>query len=210
MLYVELQGDKWSPSARRTACALCPLQKANKGQSRAIERLKKKMFENEFLLLLNSPTIPFRIHNRNGKVRKDGDRTDSPLPLGLPTRYGSLWLCPALALNWSCGNQGFRCPPTLPFPTRLPGLLPWTASPDSWRASALCWPSLALPLPSPGFLGGRLSSHLPSSPSLGVPGYKGALLGAPESKNVRSLTVVTLVNSHLLSSELPVPTVLRL
>lgn len=28
---------------------------------------KKKMFENEFLLLLNSPTIPFRIHNRNGK-----------------------------------------------------------------------------------------------------------------------------------------------
>ncbi|XP_012596009.3 active breakpoint cluster region-related protein isoform X1 [Microcebus murinus] len=42
-------------------------EKANKGQSRAIERLKKKMFENEFLLLLNSPTIPFRIHSRNGK-----------------------------------------------------------------------------------------------------------------------------------------------
>ncbi|XP_051013950.1 active breakpoint cluster region-related protein isoform X2 [Acomys russatus] len=42
-------------------------EKANKGQSRAVERLKKKMFENEFLLLLNSPTIPFRIHNRNGK-----------------------------------------------------------------------------------------------------------------------------------------------
>ena len=46
------------------------LQKANKGQSRAIERLKKKMFENEFWLLLNSPAIPFRIHNRNGKVRR--------------------------------------------------------------------------------------------------------------------------------------------
>uniref|UniRef100_A0A8C0J5E2 ABR activator of RhoGEF and GTPase n=1 Tax=Chelonoidis abingdonii TaxID=106734 RepID=A0A8C0J5E2_CHEAB len=43
-------------------------EKAGKGQSRAIERLKKKMFENEFWLLLNSPTIPFRIHNRNGKV----------------------------------------------------------------------------------------------------------------------------------------------
>ncbi|XP_043856024.1 active breakpoint cluster region-related protein isoform X1 [Dromiciops gliroides] len=42
-------------------------ERAGKGQSRAIERLKKKMFENEFLLLLNSPTIPFRIHNRNGK-----------------------------------------------------------------------------------------------------------------------------------------------
>lgn len=48
------------------------LQKANKGQSRAIERLKKKMFENEFWLLLNSPAIPFRIHNRNGKVRRAG------------------------------------------------------------------------------------------------------------------------------------------
>ncbi|XP_010016523.1 PREDICTED: active breakpoint cluster region-related protein, partial [Nestor notabilis] len=42
-------------------------EKANKGQSRAIDRLKKKMFENEFWLLLNSPAIPFRIHNRNGK-----------------------------------------------------------------------------------------------------------------------------------------------
>ncbi|XP_030392984.1 active breakpoint cluster region-related protein isoform X4 [Gopherus evgoodei] len=42
-------------------------EKAGKGQSRAIERLKKKMFENEFWLLLNSPTIPFRVHNRNGK-----------------------------------------------------------------------------------------------------------------------------------------------
>ncbi|XP_054939462.1 active breakpoint cluster region-related protein-like isoform X1 [Physeter macrocephalus] len=67
MLYIELLGEKWSLSVKRTVCALCPLQKANKGQSRAIERLKKKMFENEFLLLLNSPTIPFRIHNRNGK-----------------------------------------------------------------------------------------------------------------------------------------------
>lgn len=55
---------------RDAICTLWPPQKANKGQSRAIERLKKKMFENEFLLLLNSPTIPFRIHNRNGKVRK--------------------------------------------------------------------------------------------------------------------------------------------
>lgn len=59
---------------RETICALRPPQKANKGQSRAIERLKKKMFENEFLLLLNSPTIPFRIHNRNGKVRKGWGR----------------------------------------------------------------------------------------------------------------------------------------
>lgn len=44
------------------------LQKSNKGSSRAIERLKKKMFEYESWLLLFSPTIPFRIHNKNGKV----------------------------------------------------------------------------------------------------------------------------------------------
>uniref|UniRef100_A0A8D2LGR8 ABR activator of RhoGEF and GTPase n=1 Tax=Varanus komodoensis TaxID=61221 RepID=A0A8D2LGR8_VARKO len=42
-------------------------EKANKGQSRAVERLKKKMFDNEFWLLLNSPSIPFRIHSRSGK-----------------------------------------------------------------------------------------------------------------------------------------------
>ncbi|XP_063152098.1 active breakpoint cluster region-related protein-like isoform X3 [Candoia aspera] len=42
-------------------------EKANKGQSRAMERLKKKMFDNEFWLLLNIPSIPLRIHNRNGK-----------------------------------------------------------------------------------------------------------------------------------------------
>ncbi|KAE8622084.1 hypothetical protein XENTR_v10005087 [Xenopus tropicalis] len=42
-------------------------RKSNKGSSRTIERLKKKMFEYESWLLLYSPTIPFRIHNKNGK-----------------------------------------------------------------------------------------------------------------------------------------------
>ena len=78
---MEVQGEGWSLSARNTVCPPPP-QKANKGQSRAIERLKKKMFENEFLLLLNSPTIPFRIHNRNGKVRKGGDGTETSPFLG--------------------------------------------------------------------------------------------------------------------------------
>ncbi|XP_031713117.1 active breakpoint cluster region-related protein isoform X1 [Anarrhichthys ocellatus] len=41
-------------------------KKAPKGQSR-VERLRKKMNEQESWLLLNSPTIPFRIHNRHGK-----------------------------------------------------------------------------------------------------------------------------------------------
>lgn len=47
-------------------CALSP-QRANKG-SKAIERLKKKLSEQESLLLLMSPSMAFRVHNRNGKV----------------------------------------------------------------------------------------------------------------------------------------------
>ncbi|KAL2095039.1 hypothetical protein ACEWY4_009758 [Coilia grayii] len=38
-----------------------------KGQSRVVDRLRKKMNEQESCLLLHSPTIPFRIHNKNGK-----------------------------------------------------------------------------------------------------------------------------------------------
>ncbi|KAM8899932.1 active breakpoint cluster region-related protein isoform 1-T1 [Spinachia spinachia] len=41
-------------------------KKAPKGQSR-VDRLRKKMNEQESWLLLHSPTIPFRIHNRHGK-----------------------------------------------------------------------------------------------------------------------------------------------
>lgn len=42
-------------------------KKAQKGQSRNVDRLWKKMNEQESCLLLHSPTIPFRIHNKNGK-----------------------------------------------------------------------------------------------------------------------------------------------
>lgn len=42
-------------------------KKALKGQSRVVERLRKKMNEQESWLLLHSPTIPFRIHNKHGK-----------------------------------------------------------------------------------------------------------------------------------------------
>lgn len=54
--------------APRTECD-CSLsqQRANKG-SKAIERLKKKLSEQESLLLLMSPSMAFRVHNRNGKV----------------------------------------------------------------------------------------------------------------------------------------------
>ncbi|XP_006640908.3 active breakpoint cluster region-related protein isoform X1 [Lepisosteus oculatus] len=42
-------------------------KKALKGQTRALDRLRKKMNEQESWLLLHSPTIPFRIHNKHGK-----------------------------------------------------------------------------------------------------------------------------------------------
>ena len=48
-------------------------QRANKG-SKAIERLKKKLSEQESLLLLMSPSMAFRVHNRNGKVSAPGSR----------------------------------------------------------------------------------------------------------------------------------------
>ncbi|XP_004592091.2 breakpoint cluster region protein [Ochotona princeps] len=41
-------------------------KRANKG-SKAVERLKKKLSEQESLLLLMSPSMAFRVHNRNGK-----------------------------------------------------------------------------------------------------------------------------------------------
>ncbi|XP_036923364.1 breakpoint cluster region protein [Sturnira hondurensis] len=41
-------------------------KRANKG-SKAIERLRKKLSEQESLLLLMSPSMAFRVHNRNGK-----------------------------------------------------------------------------------------------------------------------------------------------
>uniref|UniRef100_A0A672SPM1 BCR activator of RhoGEF and GTPase n=1 Tax=Sinocyclocheilus grahami TaxID=75366 RepID=A0A672SPM1_SINGR len=41
-------------------------KRANKG-SKVMERLKKKLSEQESLLLLNSPNMPLRVHNRNGK-----------------------------------------------------------------------------------------------------------------------------------------------
>uniref|UniRef100_A0A672KSL8 ABR activator of RhoGEF and GTPase n=1 Tax=Sinocyclocheilus grahami TaxID=75366 RepID=A0A672KSL8_SINGR len=42
-------------------------KKAQKAQSRNVDRLRKKMNEQESCLLLHSPTIPFRIHNKHGK-----------------------------------------------------------------------------------------------------------------------------------------------
>uniref|UniRef100_A0A8B9KGU4 ABR activator of RhoGEF and GTPase n=1 Tax=Astyanax mexicanus TaxID=7994 RepID=A0A8B9KGU4_ASTMX len=44
-------------------------KKAQKGQSRIVDRLRKKMNEQESWLLLHSPTIPFRIHNKHGSYK---------------------------------------------------------------------------------------------------------------------------------------------
>uniref|UniRef100_A0AAR2K449 Active breakpoint cluster region-related protein n=1 Tax=Pygocentrus nattereri TaxID=42514 RepID=A0AAR2K449_PYGNA len=43
------------------------IQSPQKGQSRIVDRLRKKMNEQESCLLLHSPTIPFRIHSKHGK-----------------------------------------------------------------------------------------------------------------------------------------------
>lgn len=63
-------------------CGFSP-QRANKA-SKAIERLKKKLSEQESLLLLMSPSMAFRVHNRNGKVSAHRGltllATPSPLP----------------------------------------------------------------------------------------------------------------------------------
>lgn len=41
-----------------------------------MERLRKKLSEQESLLLLTSPSMPLRVHNKNGKVTT----LSSPLP----------------------------------------------------------------------------------------------------------------------------------
>ncbi|XP_058387953.1 breakpoint cluster region protein isoform X2 [Diceros bicornis minor] len=51
---------------RRQSMTVKKGERANKG-SKAIERLKKKLSEQESLLLLMSPSMAFRVHSRNGK-----------------------------------------------------------------------------------------------------------------------------------------------
>lgn len=73
--WTEWQGQRGRPGGNVTA--FFSPQRANKG-SKVIERLKKKLSEQESLLLLMSPSMAFRVHSRNGKV--------SAPPAG--------WLCP--------------------------------------------------------------------------------------------------------------------
>lgn len=49
------------------------LQRTTKGP-KVIERLRKKLSDQESLLLLMSPNIAFRVANRNGKVSEEGFR----------------------------------------------------------------------------------------------------------------------------------------
>lgn len=50
------------------------LQRTTKGP-KAIERLRKKLSEQESLLLLMSPNMAFRVANRNGKVSQGNIQT---------------------------------------------------------------------------------------------------------------------------------------
>lgn len=62
---------------------LCFLQRANKS-CKATERLRKKLQEQQSLLLLSSPTIPLRMHSRSsGKVSSN---SSSRSIFALPTR----------------------------------------------------------------------------------------------------------------------------
>lgn len=193
---LELLGDKWNLSAG--FCALHPLQKANKGQSRAIERLKKKMFENEFLLLLNSPTIPFRIHNRNGKVRNGGTGQSQP--------RSSVEGCPLSMASgrdlWKSGTQAPSsqkgCHGSSPGFLLLTGVEPVPSAGHQWHCHSCHW----------AFQDGGPPPAASFSKCRGA-WVRRSLIGAPESRNVLGLTVVTPLNCHL-SSELPVPIVLGL
>lgn len=49
------------------------LQRTTKGP-KAIERLRKKLSEQESLLLLMSPNMAFRVANRNGKVSLEREK----------------------------------------------------------------------------------------------------------------------------------------
>lgn len=60
-------GRHWRMTCVLCLSLSCTIQRANKG-SKVIERLKKKLSEQESLLLLMSPNMAFRVHNRNGKV----------------------------------------------------------------------------------------------------------------------------------------------
>ncbi|XP_046723827.1 breakpoint cluster region protein isoform X1 [Silurus meridionalis] len=60
----ELDGIKIKISSLRSE--IQREKRANKA-SKVIERLKKKLSEQESLLLLTSPNMPLRVHNRNGK-----------------------------------------------------------------------------------------------------------------------------------------------
>lgn len=70
------------------------------------------MFENEFWLLLNSPAIPFRIHNRNGKVRRVGWGPSSALPARSPPHrplsYRATSSCCRPTMRGLSGGRPFR------------------------------------------------------------------------------------------------------
>ena len=53
---------------RQPSLILSYFQRTTKG-AKVMERMRKKLSEQESLLLLMSPSMAFRVANRNGKVR---------------------------------------------------------------------------------------------------------------------------------------------
>ena len=95
---------------RQPSLILSYFQRTTKG-AKAMERMRKKLSEQESLLLLMSPTMAFRVANRNGKVRQ-------PTELGLasfsysPVLSLSLYLPAGSYVVWSVILFGGLLPST--------------------------------------------------------------------------------------------------
>uniref|UniRef100_A0A8C2EZA0 ABR activator of RhoGEF and GTPase n=1 Tax=Cyprinus carpio TaxID=7962 RepID=A0A8C2EZA0_CYPCA len=105
-------------------------KKAQKGQSRNVDRLRKKMNEQESCLLLHSPTIPFRIHNKHGKsylflLSSDYERSEWRESIQKLQKKGKTSL-ELQVLTGSC------------FKLRTVHNIPVTSNKDGKRQTALC------------------------------------------------------------------------
>uniref|UniRef100_A0A671KE88 Active breakpoint cluster region-related protein-like n=1 Tax=Sinocyclocheilus anshuiensis TaxID=1608454 RepID=A0A671KE88_9TELE len=105
-------------------------KKAQKAQSRNVDRLRKKMNEQESCLLLHSPTIPFRIHNKHGKsylflLSSDYERSEWRESIQKLQKKGKTSL-ELQVLTGSC------------FKLRTVHNIPVTSNKDGKRQTALC------------------------------------------------------------------------
>lgn len=135
-------GWGWTPD-----CILSP-QRANKG-SKAIERLRKKLSEQESLLLLMSPNMAFRVHSRHGKVRDRRPRQRRPRPRlrAGPASTGHAHRPSPHPPVTACWPRPRRPPPITPHLQATPTVVPFRpqrlvqhGTPARGRPSLGLWP----------------------------------------------------------------------